>query len=335
MRADVESLTLFDQPPPAPAEPAPKPAAPPAATAPSQDTAPLPKPGLALLAVDGNSLAHRAYHGYAKDRRGPLHGFLALLCTLAEDTAPAGVVVGFDGPTARSARRARYPAYKAQRPPAEPGVRQLLKEAAELLDAVGVATVAADCWEADDVLASAARAAEAAGWRCLAASSDRDAYGCVSATTTVIDFRRGVRHTEAITPARLRRKPGVRPGQYVEFAALRGDVADNLPGVPGIGPRRAAALLAEYDTVDEAVADPIGCRSVLGSDLGAALIADLDAGADSVFVRNLELMTLRRGLDVDVDRCRPRQRAEAVAAACEHHGLPALGGRMAVALGAG
>lgn len=287
-----------------------------------------------LLAVDGNGLAHRAYHG-SRSARGPLHTFATSLCAVAEHAGADALVVGFDGPADRCERRARYAPYKAHRPATDPGVHRLLADAADWLAACGVAAVDAGGWEADDVVASAAAAAEAAGWRCRIASSDRDAYAVVSDATTVLDFRRGVRDVEEITPRRLRRKPGVAPGQYVEYAALRGDPSDNLPGVPGIGPRRAAALLSLYACVDDAAADPLGLRSVLGAEPAEALQADLAAGAGSGFRRNVALMTPRRDLPVDVDGCRPARPAEAVAGACETAGLPGVAGRAAVALGAG
>lgn len=335
MRRPVETLSLFDQPPSAPAA-APADVAPAdAAESASAESGSAPVEPV-LLAVDGNGLAHRAFHGYARATRGPAHGFAAMLCTLVEHTTPDAVVVGFDGPPDASHRRQRFPGYKAHRPATEPGIHQLLSDAAGWLRACGAAVVAADAWEADDVVASAAQTAEGAGWRCLVASSDRDAYGVVTDRTTVLDFRRGVRDVESITPRRLRRKPGVAPGQYVEYAALRGDPSDNLPGVPGIGPRRAADLLRAFPTVDHAAADELGLRSVLGAELAGALLADLaDGAAGSVFRRNVALMSPCRELSVDLAACRPAQPAEAVAAACEHAGLEAVAGRAAVALGAG
>lgn len=326
MRAIVETLSLFDQPPaPSRGDPAPERAEPAAS-----------RGAPALLAVDGNGLAHRAFHGYAGTSRGPLHGFASMLCTLVEAAAPEAVAVGFDGPPERSHRRHRCAGYKAHRPPTDPDLHRVLEAAAAWLVACGVMVVHADVWEADDVVASAGRACEDAGWRCFIASSDRDAYGAVSEATTVLDFRRGVRDVEAVTPRRLRRRPGIAPGQYVEYAALRGDPSDNLPGVPGIGPRRAAALLRAYARVDDAVADELGLRSVLGADRAAALQRDVGAGSDeSVFRRNVELMTPRRDLIVDVAACRPGEPAESVAGACEDAGMPGVASRAAVALGAG
>jgi DNA polymerase-1 len=330
MPAAVETLSLFDQPPAAPVS------APQAGHGPSEPAATARSGPAALLAVDGNALVHRAFHGHASASRGPLQGVATMLCAVVEQAAPQGVLVGFDGPPERSRRRERCPAYKAHRPATDPELRRLLGEAAAWLAACGVTVVHGDGWEADDVVASAARACEEAGWACLIASSDRDVCGAVSEATTVLDFRRGVRHVQAITPRRLRRRPGVEPGQYVEYAALRGDPSDNLAGVPGIGPHRAAALLRAYASVDDAATDELGLRSVLGSQPARALRADLDGGAEgSRFRRNVALMTLRRDLAVDVTACRPASAAETVAAACESAGVPGVASRAAVALGAG
>lgn len=290
--------------------------------------------GPALLAVDGNGLVHRAFHGYAEDPRGPLHGFMALLVGLVDQTAPEGIVVGFDCGT-RSRRREAWPDYKAHRPPHDPGVGRLLASAARLLEACGVTVARPEGLEADDVVASAATAAEAAGWRALVASSDRDVYATVSDRTVVLDWRRGIRRLEPITPARLRRDPGVRPEQYVELAALRGDPSDNLPGVEGIGASKAAALLAAYPTVEDAGADPIGARSVLGRRAGRALLADLDRGESSIYRRNARLMALDRTVPVDPAACRREASAEDVASACEVAEVPTIASRAAVALGQG
>lgn len=337
----MPELTLFDLDL-RPAEgldaaPAPAPPAAPAARQPPGPRCPT------VLVVDGNSLAHRAYHAYtldgvsalsASDGRplGALYGFLALLTGICDRVGPDAVVVGFDC-RRTSRRREAHPPYKAQRPEKDPLLLQQLADLECLLIRLGLAVVVEPGEEADDVLGSAAAAAEAAGWRAVLATSDRDAYALVSPTTTVLRLRSGLDHAVEITPAWLRRSVGIAPCQYPEFAALRGDTSDNLPGIPGIGPKRAAALLREYPTVAAAAADPIGCRSVLGRPLGQALLDDLAEPATSVFHRNLALMGIRRDLPVDLEAARPR----ADPATVERHllawELPALVGRVTVALG--
>lgn len=292
-----------------------------------------------LLAVDGNSLAHRAFHGYGSAGigdgsgadRGAVYGFFALLAGICDIVGPSALVVGFDCRVS-SWRRERWPSYKANRPEKDPALPALLDLVAATLEHLEVGVVRPEGWEADDVLGSAAATAEAGGWDCLLATSDRDAFGLVSERTTVLRLRSGIGNAERVTPDRLRRQVGVAPHQYVEFAALRGDVSDNLPGVRGIGPAKAKALLREFPTVAAAVADPIGCRSVLGRTAGQVLIDDLADPRTSVFLRNVELMTMRRDLPVDLEACRPACPPHTIEERLREWGLQALAGRLALAL---
>jgi DNA polymerase-1 len=291
--------------------------------------------------VDGNSLAHRAFHAYADGEitdsdgrpRGAVYGFLALLTGICDRVDPDGIVVGFDCRRS-SDRRARFPDYKAQRPDKDPSLTLQLDDLAWLLDRLGVQVVCPEGWEADDVLGSAATAAEAAGWHCVLATSDRDAYALLSASTTVLRLGSGLDQAQEVTPAALSRTVGVRAEQYTEFAALRGDSSDNLPGIPGIGAKRAAALLREYPSVAAAAADPLGCRSVLGRPLGQALLDDLADPGTSVFRRNVALMTIRRDLPIDLVAARPTATFELVERHLLAFELPTLVRRVTVALGA-
>jgi DNA polymerase-1 len=263
-----------------------------------------------VLAVDGNSLAHRAFHAYPSGPgeftdsdgrpRGAVYGFLALLAGICDRVDPAAVVVGFDCGRS-SQRRDTFPPYKAQRPDKDPGLLVQLDDLEWLLERLGVHVVRPAGWEADDVLASTAAAAEAVGWRCVVATSDRDSYALISPSTSVLRLASGLDQAVEVDAAGLHRSTGVRAEQYTEFAALRGDASDNIPGIPGIGPKRAALLLAEYPTVADAAADPHGCRSVLGRPAGRTLLDDLADPATSIFHRNVALMSLRRDLPVDLD----------------------------------
>ena len=282
-----------------------------------------------LLAVDGDSLAHRAFHAYGSDAR---YGVLALLAGIADQVPFSAVVVGFDAPRATSWRRRRWPGYKAQRPPKPSELVSLLAELPALLAERGNCVVCADGQEADDVLGSAAAVAAGEGWCSVLATSDRDAYGLVDEETTVLRLRSGLDNALAVTPAVIHRTLGIRAGQYVMFAALRGDASDNLPGIPGIGPSRAAALLSAYPTIEAAVDDVIGCRSVLGPELGQALIEDW-RGEGSVVRRNLELMTIRRDVPVELDRCGQRLGSQEIVARLGARGLGTVAGRVAAAFG--
>ncbi|MDP9405313.1 MAG: 5'-3' exonuclease, partial [Actinomycetota bacterium] len=178
----------------------------------------------------------------------------------------------------------------------------------------------------------AAAAARDAGWRCVVATSDRDAFALVNEATTVLRLRSGMDNAVEVTPQRLRVELGIDGSRYLEYAALRGDTSDNLPGIPGIGPSRAAALLRAYDSVAEAVADPLGCRSVLGRPLGQALIDDLADPASSVFLRNVALMRIRRDLPVELAATRLRVAPGRVRDRLAAWGVTGLDARLAAAL---
>lgn len=282
-----------------------------------------------LLAVDGDSLTHRAFHAYGSEA---LYGALALLAGIADHVSFDAMLIGFDA-RGSSWRRRRWSAYKAQRPPKPDALTSLLQQLPVLLERLGIAVVCQEGHEADDVLGSAAAVASARGWCSVLATSDRDAFSLVDDHTTVLRLRSGLDNAIVVTPGHIRKTVGVDPAQYVMFAALRGDTSDNLPGVAGIGPSRAKALLAAFPTIEAAVADEIGCRSVLGTELGQALIDDL-AASDSVVRRNMELMTIGREVIIDLEACRARLPYDVVEQLLVAEGLGAVAGRVAAAFGA-
>lgn len=286
--------------------------------------------GPTLLAVDGNALVHRAFHAYRATTGGARYGFFALLSVVCDQVSYDGLVIGFDC-RAHSTRRATYPAYKAQRPDKHQQLEASLDELPTIAADIGVHVVVAEGWEADDVMASTATAAEAAGWRCVVASPDRDVLGLVSRSTSVLQVRGGDRVIRHVTARDFRRRHRIAPEQYLQLAALRGDTSDNLPGITGIGAKKAAALLRLYATVDEAVADPMGCRSVLGPELGQALIDDV-TGPSSVFRRNVELMTLRRDLPIELDACHRRGDPDRILAELRRWRMTGLHARLCAAL---
>jgi DNA polymerase-1 len=229
-----------------------------------------------LLAVDGNSLLHRSFHASARtgfrtsDGRPAwaVRGLLSHLTALVDRSCADAVVVGFDDPAA-SRRRERWPFYKAHRVAKPPTLEQQLADAVEVLRDLGVVVAVPPGLEADDVLASAAAYARGIGARTVVATSDRDSFALVAEDTRMLRILNGgVEASPMLDPRRLEMVTGVRPEQYLDFAALRGDASDNLPGVPGIGPKTAARLLAEFDTAEAAFADACGesvrCRKVLG-----------------------------------------------------------------------
>lgn len=294
--------------------------------------------GPMVLAVDGNSLAHRGYHAYAARREegdlvgAGLYGFLALLAAVVDITRPSAVVIGFDC-RQESVRKAWWPTYKGQRPDKSDVLDALLDEIPVALRELGACVVTHRGYEADDVCASVAAAASAARRRCVVATSDRDAFALVDETTSVLRIRSGMHRAQEVDARRFRRELGISPGQYTEFAALRGDTSDNLPGINGIGPKRARDLLNRFDTVADAVADPMGCRSVLGRDVGQLLIDDL-ASPESVFHRNVALMSMHGDLPVDLDEGRPTTPVDQIESHLRRRRLAGLVARMAMCFGA-
>jgi DNA polymerase-1 len=217
-------------------------------------------PAPLLLVLDGNSLVHRAYHAAATGRLlddggrpvWALKGLVGYIARAAAQLRPDGVLVGFDCST-HLARKADYPLYKAHRPDKPDDLTEQLEAAPELMREAGLSVAVPAAYEADDVLASAATKARENGWRTVVVTSDRDAFALVDATTSVLRIRNGgLDQSVLVTDALLPEICGVEAWQYGDFAALRGDQSDNLPGVRGFGSVTAAKLLAAFGSVEAA-----------------------------------------------------------------------------------
>jgi 5'-3' exonuclease len=274
----------------------------------------VPEPAVPLLLVlDGNSLLHRAYHAAAtgrlldQDGRAvwALKGLIGYIAGSAARLRPDGVLVGFDCPV-ESARKADYPAYKAQRAEKPAELAEQIIAAPELLAAAGFATVVARSYEADDVLASSAARARTAGWRSILVTSDRDSFALIDAGTSVFRLRNGgLDQARLVTVANLSEVCGVHPHQYRDFAALRGDPSDNLPGVRGFGSATAARLLAAFGTVDAAWAALDGGQAQAVRDAVGDPQADNLDQMRAVVTRNRRLMRMRVDLPIpDLERTR-------------------------------
>jgi DNA polymerase-1 len=263
-----------------------------------------------VLAVDGNAIVHRCFHSLAgtgfRDRAGrpmwAVRGLLTQLVAAVDRIDPHSVVVGFDDPDA-SVRRVRWPQYKAQRAEKLPALVEQLARAADVLRDLGVPVVVPEGLEADDVLASVARSAPAAGAATVVMTSDRDAFGLIDAHTRVLRIiNGGVEASPVLTPERLVTMLGVRPDQYADFAALRGDPSDNLPGVRGVGPRTAARLLTALGTAEAAFADLDGDGARATAAVGPAIAARLaEPEARAAWALNRAVMTMHGDVAVDLD----------------------------------
>jgi DNA polymerase-1 len=213
-----------------------------------------------LLAVDGDSFAHRAYHALPKTIRradgrpaGAIVGFGNFLSGLWKNESPRAVVVGWDTLEAPTYRHEVFSGYQSGRV-FDADLLEQLPILLELVEACGFAVAKAPGFEADDFLAAASRAEEDRGGICLVATSDRDAFQLASERTTILQPVRGVSELARIGPAEVRERYGVDPSQVPDFIALRGDPSDRLPGARGVGEKTAATVLGEYSTLEAALA---------------------------------------------------------------------------------
>ena len=214
-----------------------------------------------LLVVDGDSLAHRAFHalppikGAGGRPVAALVGFANLLLAQWEAEAPRAVLVGWDTYKSRLYRHDLWPAYQGTRPDFDPDLVEQLDRMPALVEALGFAAAKAPGYEADDFLAAAVRQELDAGGTALVVTSDRDAYQLVSDSVTVLAPQTGGRPPLRVTPRDVVDRYGVLPEQVPDFIALRGDPSDNLPGAKGIGAKTAAALLLRFGTLEHLVAN--------------------------------------------------------------------------------
>jgi DNA polymerase I len=209
-----------------------------------------------LLVMDGDSFTHRAYHALPKSMRrqdgrpsNALVGFTNMLLRLWQDERPRTVLVAWDRLDVPTYRHEALEAYQSGRVFDDELLEQLDLLPA-IVESVGFASAKAPGYEADDFLAAAARVEAAAGGSALVATSDRDAFQLVTDRVTVLQPVRGEAPTR-IDPAAVRERYGVDPAQVPDFIALRGDPSDRIPGARGVGPKRAAELLAQYGTLEE------------------------------------------------------------------------------------
>jgi 5'-3' exonuclease len=212
-----------------------------------------------LLAVDGDSFAHRAYHALPKSIRregdrgaGAILGFANMLLRLYAAEQPRAVLVAWDTLEAETYRQELLPGYQGGREFDDELVEQL-EVLPEFVAACGFANAKAAGYEADDFLAAAARRGERSGGAVLVASGDRDAFQLASSRTTVLYPQRGGEMAR-IGPAEVRQRYGVDPEQVPDFIALRGDPSDRIPGARGVGAVGAADLLRKYGSLERVLA---------------------------------------------------------------------------------
>ena len=232
------------------------------------------KPTLMLL--DGNSLAFRAFYALPAENfktRGGLttnavYGFTAMLINLLRDEAPTHIAAAFDV-SRQTFRSERYPEYKANRSSTPDEFHGQIDITKEVLGALGITVIAEPGFEADDLIATLATQAENEGYRVLVVSGDRDSLQLVSDDVTVLYPRKGVSELTRFTPEAVVEKYGLTPTQYPDFAALRGDPSDNLPGIPGVGEKTASKWIVEYGSLQGLVDNVDSVRGKVGDALRA------------------------------------------------------------------
>jgi DNA polymerase-1 len=208
-----------------------------------------------LLAVDGDSFAHRAYHALPKKiNRNAVVGFTNMIVRLWEQEQPRAVLVGWDTREVPTYRHEAFAAYQSGRE-FDAALLEQLAMLPQLCTALRFPVAKAPGYEADDFLAAAVTYEEARGGSVLVASGDRDAFQLVSDRTMVLHPVRGVSELARIGPAEVRERYGVEPSQVPDFIALRGDPSDKLPGAKGVGPKTAAELLRQYESLEAMLAD--------------------------------------------------------------------------------
>jgi DNA polymerase I len=234
------------------------------------------KPTLMLL--DGNSLAYRAFYALPAENfktqggltTNAVYGFTAMLINLLRDESPSHVAAAFDV-SRQTFRSERYPEYKANRSSTPDEFRGQIDVTKEVLAALGITVLAEPGFEADDLIATLTTQADKEGYRVLVVTGDRDALQLVNDDVTVLYPRKGVSELTRFTPAAVVEKYGLTPEQYPDFAALRGDPSDNLPGIPGVGEKTASKWITEYGSLQALVDNVDSVRGKVGDALRANL----------------------------------------------------------------
>ncbi|EPH45297.1 putative DNA polymerase I [Streptomyces aurantiacus JA 4570] len=213
-----------------------------------------------LLLMDGHSLAYRAFFALPAENfttatgqpTNAIYGFASMLANTLRDEAPTHFAVAFDV-SRKTWRSEEFTEYKANRSKTPDEFKGQVELIGELLDAMNAVRFAVDGFEADDVIATLATQAEAAGFEVLIVTGDRDSFQLISDHVTVLYPTKGVSELTRFTPEKVEEKYGLTPAQYPDFAALRGDPSDNLPGIPGVGEKTAAKWINQFGSFAELV----------------------------------------------------------------------------------
>ncbi|MEF2604558.1 MAG: DNA polymerase I [Collinsella sp.] len=284
--------------------------------------------------IDGNSLMHRAFHAVPPTMNAPdgrptnaIFGFLNMFLKMIDAFNPDGVVAAFDKGKPR-VRMEMLPQYKAQRPPMDPDLHAQFPMIKELLAALNVPILQSEGWEGDDILGTMARLGEEAGCDMLLVTGDRDMYQLVTEHVNVVSTRKGLSDVAIMTPESVDDLyHGITPALVPDFYGLKGDTSDNIPGVPGIGPKKASALIAQYGSLDEVIAHADEVKGKMGENLRAHI-------DDALLSR--KVATIRTDAPVELDfeaTSFPAFSADEVSAALGTLGITAMQNRFLALIG--
>ncbi|GAA3041577.1 DNA polymerase I [Gordonia defluvii] len=249
-----------------------------------------------LMLLDGHSLAYRAFFALPAENfktaggqtTNAVYGFTSMLINLLRDEQPTHIAAAFDV-SRQTFRSERFPEYKAQRDKSPDEFRGQVDLTKEVLAAMGIPVFAVAGFEADDVIATLATQARERDYRVLIVTGDRDALQLVDPETTVLYPKRGVSELTRFTPEEVEGKYGLTPRQYPDYAALRGDPSDNLPGIPGVGEKTAAKWIREYGSLAGLVDHVEDVRGKVGDSLRANLSSVLTNRELTELVRDVDL----------------------------------------------
>ncbi|MBI2010854.1 MAG: hypothetical protein HYS89_01315 [Candidatus Colwellbacteria bacterium] len=256
-----------------------------------------------LLLIDANSLIHRAFHALPPftssdgSPTGALYGLSAILIKVLRERPPEYALAAFDRDDTTTIRATEYKEYKGKRPPtAEPLVAQLLL-APEVFSAFGIKTLDYEGWEADDIVATLAeRFKGKENLTIIALSGDADLFQLVEGDKVVVEtIKKGVSETIIYNEAAVKERFGLPPTLLADYKGLAGDVSDNIPGVPGVGPKTATKILVEHGSLEKVLeeAESIGLTD---TKLQQKLVANKDQA-----LLSKKLATLNRSLPLEVE----------------------------------
>ena len=284
--------------------------------------------------IDGNSLMHRAFHAVPPTMNAPdgrptnaIFGFLNMFLKMIDAFNPDGVVVAFDKGKPR-VRMEMLPQYKAQRPPMDPDLHAQFPMIKEVLGALNVPILQSEGWEGDDILGTMARLGEEAGCDMLLVTGDRDMYQLVTEHVNVVSTRKGLSDVAIMTPESVDDLyHGITPALVPDFYGLKGDTSDNIPGVPGIGPKKASALIAQYGSLDEVIAHADEVKGKMGENLRAHI-------DDALLSRKVATIRTDAPVELDFDATSfPAFSADEVSAALGTLGITAMQNRFLALIG--